>query len=115
MVFDGSGEFRPGIEESCNSGVVFYEDMDDFWQTEDIWGELITESFNVRGTGINGDDKLFLFYLLYLLLNHRLSRVVFCEELYDWWQTEDSWGGLMNELFNGGGTCINGGDNLLIF
>ena len=29
VVFGGSGEFRPGIEESCNSGVVFFEDMDD--------------------------------------------------------------------------------------
>ena len=30
MVFDGSGEVRPGIEEDCNSCVVLGEDLDDF-------------------------------------------------------------------------------------
>ena len=35
MVFDGSGEVRPGIEEACDSDVMFYEDLDDCWQTED--------------------------------------------------------------------------------
>ena len=29
MLFYGSGEVQQGIEEACNSGVVFYEDMDD--------------------------------------------------------------------------------------
>ena len=28
-VFDGSGELRPDIEESCDCGVVFYEDLYD--------------------------------------------------------------------------------------
>ena len=29
MVFDGSGEVLPGIEEACNSCIVLCEDMDD--------------------------------------------------------------------------------------
>ena len=29
MSFDGSGEVRPGIEESCNSDVVLCEEIDD--------------------------------------------------------------------------------------
>ena len=29
MVFDGSGEVQPVIEEACNSGVVLCEDLDD--------------------------------------------------------------------------------------
>ena len=29
--------------------------------------------------------------------------------------TEDSWGGLMTESFNGGGTCITGDDNSFLF
>ena len=72
MVFDGSGEVRPGIEEDCNYGVVFCEDLDDCWKTEDRWGELMTESFNEGDTCINGDNKSFLFELLSLLLKHRL-------------------------------------------
>ena len=43
----------------------------------------MTESFNGGGTCITGDDKSFLFQLLSLLLKHRLSRGVFCEELDD--------------------------------
>ena len=35
MVFDGSGKFRPGIEEACDSGVVFCEDLDDCLLNED--------------------------------------------------------------------------------
>ena len=35
MVFDGSGEVRPGIEEACDYGVVLYEDLDDYLQTKD--------------------------------------------------------------------------------
>ena len=57
MVFEGSGEVRPGIEEACNSCVVLYEEVDDFWRTKDSWGELMTESFNVGGAGITGDEK----------------------------------------------------------
>ena len=43
MVFDRSGEVRPGIEESCDSDIFFCEDLDDCWQTEDRWGGLMTE------------------------------------------------------------------------
>ena len=57
MIFDGSGEVRPGIEEACDSGVVLCEDMDDCWQTKDSWGGLMNESFNVGGTGITSIDK----------------------------------------------------------
>ena len=38
MVFDVSGEVRPGIEEACNSSVVLCEELDECWQTEDRWG-----------------------------------------------------------------------------
>ena len=55
---------------------VFCEELNYCWQTEDIWGVLITESFNVIGTGINGDDKLLLFEWLSLLLKRRLSQGV---------------------------------------
>ena len=34
------------------------------------------------------------------------SGVVICEELDNFWQTKDSWGVLMIESFNGGGTGI---------
>ena len=61
IVFDGSSEVRPGIEEAYGSGVVFCEDLDDYWQTKDILGVLMTESFNGGGTGITGDDKSLLF------------------------------------------------------
>ena len=43
----------------------------------------MTESFNVVGTVITGDEKSLLFELLYFLLKHRLSQGVFCEELDD--------------------------------
>ena len=61
IVFDGSGEVWPGIEEACDSGVVLCENMYDFWQTEENWGVLMTESFNGGVTGIIGDEKSFLF------------------------------------------------------
>ena len=83
MVFDRSGEFRPGIEETCNSCLFLCEDLDYCLQTKDILVVLITEPFNGGGTGITGDGKLFLFGLLSFILEHRLSRGVFCEELYD--------------------------------
>ena len=57
MVFDRSGEVRPGIEESFDSAIVFCEELDDCWRTEGIWGELMTESFNEGGTRITGDDN----------------------------------------------------------
>ena len=50
----------------------------------------MTESFNGVDTGITGDEKSFLFELLPLQLNHRLSQGVLCEELDDCCQTEDS-------------------------
>ena len=115
MVFDGSGEIWPGIEEACNSCVVLYEELDYCLKTEDSWGVLMTESFNGGGTGITSDEKSLLFELLYLLLKNRLSREMFCEELDDCWQTKDSWGGLMIELFNGGEKDITDDDNLLLF
>ena len=108
MVFDGSGEVRPGIEEAWDSGVMFCEDLYEFWIKKDSWGGLMTESLNVGGTGITGDDNYLLFEWLYLKLKHWLSRGVFCEDLDDCWWTEDIWGGLMTELFNGGGTGITG-------
>ena len=43
MVFDISAEVLPGIEDACDPGVMFYEEMDDYWLTEDIWGGLMTE------------------------------------------------------------------------
>ena len=43
----------------------------------------MTEKFNVGGTDITGDDNLLLFELLSLILKHRLSRGVFCEDLDD--------------------------------
>ena len=115
MVFDGSGEVRPGIEEACNSCVVLCEELDDCWRTEDSWVGLITESFHGGSIGITGDDKSLLFELLWFILRHWLSRGVLCEDLDDCWQTEDSWGGLMTELFNGRETDITGNYNSLLF
>ena len=115
MVFDGSGEVRPGIEEACNSCVVLCEDMDDCWQTEDSWFGLMTESFHVVSIGITGDYNSLLFELLWLLLSHWLSQGVLCEYLDDCWQIEDSWGGLMTELFNGRETDITSNDNSFLF
>ena len=43
----------------------------------------MTESFNVLGTCITSDSNLLLFDLLYLLLKHRLSQGVLCEEMDD--------------------------------
>ena len=65
--------------------------------------------------GFIGDDKPLLFELLSLILNHWLSRGLFYEELDDCWRTEDSWGGLITKLFNGGVTDITSDDKLLIF
>ena len=73
------------------------------------------ESFNGGVTCITGDGNSFLFELLYLLLKHRLSRGVLCEELGDCWQTEDIWYGLMTESLNLGETDITGNDKLLLF
>ena len=75
----------------------------------------MTESFNGGGTSITVDDRSLLFEWLYLQSKHRLSWGVFCGELDDCWWTEDSWGGLMTESFNGGGTGITGDDNSLLF
>ena len=32
MVFDASSEVQPGIDEDCDSGVVFCDELDEFWQ-----------------------------------------------------------------------------------
>ena len=114
MVFDISGEFRLGIEEAYSSCVVFCDDLDDCWRTEDIWVGLMTESFNGGGTSITSDGNSLIFELLSLRLKHRLSRGVFCEELDDCWQTEDSCFVLMTELFNVGETYITGDENWLL-
>ena len=78
IVFDGSAEVQSGLEEFCDSGVVFCEDLDDCWKTEDSWGGLMTELFNRGGTVITGDENSLLFGWLSLLLKHRLSRGIFC-------------------------------------
>ena len=111
IVFDGSGEVWLGIEEACKSCVVLCEELDDCWRNKVIWGGLTTESFNLEGTVITSDESSLIFELLSLLLNHRLPRGVKYEELDDFWQTENSWGGLMTELSNGGETDITGNDN----
>ena len=56
-----------------------------------------------------------LFQLLYFLWEHRLSQGVSCEDLDDCWQTDNSWYGLMTELFNLRETYITGNDKLLLF
>ena len=50
----------------------------------------MTELFNGGGTCITGDENSLLFELLYFLLNHRLSKGVFYEDLDDCLPTEDS-------------------------
>ena len=115
MVFDGSDEVRPSIEEAYNSCVVLCEELDYCWRTNDSSVGLITESFNGLGIGITGNGKSLPFELLSFILDHRLSRGVLCQELDDCWRTEDSWDGLMTELFNGGETDITGNDNSFLF
>ena len=75
MVFDRSAEVRPIIEEFYDYGIMFCEDLDDCWQTKDVWDGLITELFNGGGTDITSDDNSFLFKWLSLKLKHRLSWV----------------------------------------
>ena len=75
----------------------------------------MTESSNGLCTGINGDENSFLIELLSFLLNHWLSRGLFCKDMDDCWPTKDSWDGLMTELFNGGGTYITGDEKSLLF
>ena len=115
IVFDESGEVWPGIEEACKACVVLCEEMDDCWQTEDSWGRLLTESFNVGGTGISGDVNALLSELLSLLLRYRLSWGVKCEDMDDCWRTEDSRDEFMTELFNGGETDTTGNENYFLF
>ena len=115
MVFDRLGEVLTGIEEDCDSSVVFCEYLDYCWKTKDSWGVLMTESFNGGGTDITGGHNSFIFELLSLQLKHWLSRGVLCEELDDCWQTEDIWVGLMTESFNGGRTGITSDANSLLF
>ena len=52
---------------------------------------------------------------MWLLSRHLLSRGLLGEDLDDCWQTEDSWGGLMTELFNGRETDIAGNDVSMLF
>ena len=73
MVFDVSDEFPPGIEEYYNSGFVLYGDLDEFWQTEERWYGLMTESFNGGGTFITRNYNSFLVEWLPLQFNPRLS------------------------------------------
>ena len=75
----------------------------------------MTKSFNKGSAGITGDDNSLLFGLMSLILKHWLSWWHFSEDLDDYWLTEDSWGGLMTELFNGESTGITSDNNLLIF
>ena len=75
----------------------------------------MTESLNGWGTGITSDDNKLLFELLSLLLNHQLSRGVFCDDLDDCWWNEGNWGGLMNELLNGVVTGITSDKNEFLF
>ena len=95
MLFEGSDEVRPVIEEAYDSGVVFCKKLDDCWQTEDIWGGLISESFNGLGTDITSDDNSLLFGWVYLLLKHRLSQV--------WRLTIPFGSGMMNAIWVCGG------------
>ena len=115
MVFDGLSEVWQGIGEACDSGVVFWVDLDECWQTEDSWGILITGSFNGGGTGNTGDDNLFIFEWLPVKLKYRLSQGLLCEDLDDCWQTEDRRGRLITESFNGGGTGITGDEKQFLF
>ena len=60
MIFYRSAEVRPGIEEACDSDIMFYEDLHDYWQTKDSLFGLMTESFNGVVTGIIGEEKSLL-------------------------------------------------------
>ena len=115
MLFDGSGEVRPGIEEAYNSCVVLGEELDDYWRVQDSWVGLLKGSFHGGSIGITGDDNSLLFELMWLLSRHLLSRGLVGEDLDDCWQTDDSWGGLMTELFNGRETDITGNDISILF
>ena len=58
---------------------VLCEDLDDCWQTEDIWDGLISELFNEGETDITVNKKALLFEWQSLRLKHWLSRgVVHC-------------------------------------
>ena len=61
MVFYGSSEVRPGIEEACESGVVLFGDMDESLVTKDSLGVLMTESLYRVGTDITIDYNSFIF------------------------------------------------------
>ena len=100
---------------SLHSCVVLREELDDFWWTNDIWVGLMNGSFNGGSVGITGDNNSLLFELMWLLSRHLLSRGLLGENLDDCWQTEDSWGGLMTELFNGRETDITGNDISMLF
>ena len=75
----------------------------------------MTELFNGRETDITGNVNSLLFEWKSLGLKHWLSWGVKCEDLDDCWQTEDSWGESMTELFNGRETYITCNENSLLF
>ena len=60
-------------------------------------------------------QRSLLFELFWLLSSHLLSWGLLCEDLDDCWQTEDSWGGFMTNLFNGRETYITGNDISMLF
>ena len=88
---------------------VFYEELDDCWQTEDSWDWLMTELFNVGGTDITVDYNSCLCEWMSWRLKHRLSRGVnnclhrlFPVSLL--WRLPISFGcGMMNEIWVCGG------------
>ena len=55
---------------------VLFEELDECWQTEEIWDGLMTELFNGWETDITYNDNSLLFELHPLWLNHWLSQGV---------------------------------------
>ena len=76
---------------------------------------LMNGSFYGGIVGITGDDNSLLFELMWFLSRHLLSRGLLGEDLDYCWQTEDRWGGLMTELFNGRETYITGNEISMLF
>ena len=90
---------------------VFCEGLDNCWQTDDSWGVLLTESFNVGRTGFTGDANSLIFQWLPLRLKHQLSQGVVC--FLPWlslftllWQLPILFGrGMMNSIWVCGGVA----------
>ena len=92
---------------------MFYEELDDWWPTEDSWGVLMTKLFNVGETYIIGDYNPLIFELLSLRLEHQLSWGVVCclswlLPVTLWWQRPIPFGrGMTNEIWVCGGVvCL---------